>query len=143
MRNRLFAVLAVVVVGVALAAPLAAQSLVLKATIPFEFNFSGKVMPAGEYLIQADGGSAALRLKNYESRVAAISLAFHPSGERRTAGEPTLTFNRYGDQYFLSNVWAGSTASGLEVPMTRAERELAKVASAQKYEILAVMAAGF
>jgi hypothetical protein len=35
-----------------------------------------------------------------------------------------LKFNRYGDEYFLSQIWAGE--NGSEVPRTAREKQLAK-----------------
>jgi len=35
-----------------------------------------------------------------------------------------LVFNRYGDQYFLAQVWTQSDITGLEIPRSRSERTL-------------------
>lgn len=42
--------------------------------------------------------------------------------------EPKLVFHRYGDQYFLSQIWTGSTRR--DFSMSRKERELKKTAAA-------------
>jgi len=36
----------------------------------------------------------------------------------------SLIFNRYGNEYFLSQVWAKGGSVGRGLPKTRAEREL-------------------
>jgi len=51
-----------------------------------------------------------------------------------------LTFNRYGNRYFLSEVDNGYTGTGFTMPMSHAQRELAKTASIQHEEIVAVLA---
>jgi len=140
MRSRFFAVLAVAVIGAALALPLAAQSLVLTANVPFEFNLAGKVMPAGEYLFQMDTGSAVLRVRNFDADASAISLGVPASDSWRRTNGAKITFNRYGDTYFLSTVVNGYSGAGFEAPISKSERELARTASAQKYEILGVLA---
>jgi len=140
MRSRFFAVLAVAVIGAALALPLAAQSLVLTANVPFEFNLAGKVMPAGEYLLQMDAGSAVLRVRNVDTHASAMSLGVPASDSWRRTNGAKITFNRYGDTYFLSTVVNGYSGAGFEAPISKSERELARTASAQKFEILGVLA---
>ena len=140
MKSRAFAVLAVAVVGVALALPAAAQTLVLKANVRFEFNLAGKAMPAGAYVFQMDAGSPVLRVRNFDAEVSVLSLGVQPPTVGRRTGDARLTFNRYGDTYFLSTVVNGHTGVGFEAPITKGERELARSASVQKYEILAVLA---
>jgi hypothetical protein len=140
MKSKIFAVLAVAVIGVALASPLAAQTLALKANVPFEFNLAGKVMPAGEYLLQMDAGSAVLRVRNFDAGTAAIILGLPASASEGRTNDARITFNRYGDTYFLSTVVNGYSGAGFKAPISKSERELARTASAQKYEILGVLA---
>ena len=85
MTTRLFAVLAVAFMGLAVVSPLAAQTIALRGNVPFEFGFAGKTMPAGEYLFQANAGSAALRVKSLDGGTGAVA---------RPTGMATLTFCR-------------------------------------------------
>ncbi len=140
MKSRVFAVLAVAVVGVALALPLAAQTLVLTANVPFEFNLAGKAMPAGAYVFQMDAGSPVLRVRNFDAHASVMSLGIQPPNAWRPTGDARITFNRYGDTYFLSTVVNGYTGVGFEAPISKSERELTRTAAVQKYEILAVLA---
>ena len=105
MKSRFFAVLAVAVIGVALASPLAAQTLALRANVPFEFGFAGKTMPAGEYRVPA--GRRLLRAAPEQSRRARLlrwAWAFCSTASGRRTDDARITFNRYGDTYFLSTV---------------------------------------
>ena len=43
----------------------------------------------------------------------------------------TLVFHRYGDEYFLSEVWPAGAATGREFPKSRAERELVTESTGQ------------
>jgi hypothetical protein len=45
---------------------------------------------------------------------------------RKRSDVGKLVFNRYGDQYFLSKIWAASSDSGRELPKSRLEREVAQ-----------------
>jgi hypothetical protein len=46
-------------------------------------------------------------------------------------GVPALRFNRYGDRYFLSQVWTG-TDQGQELARSQAEREQIAVSPIQR-----------
>lgn len=131
-----------VVVGVvaAIAVPLSAQSTALKVNVPFEFAIGSKILPAGEYRVMRADASVPhiLRIRSSEANsevlvnaVAVGQWASTPTGTAR------LVFNRYGNQYFLSQVWNGHSGTGEQLPMDRTELELARIASAGKIEILA------
>jgi hypothetical protein len=49
-----------------------------------------------------------------------------PVRSRDTQEKTSLVFNKYGDQYFLSQIWTAGGNSGRELLMPRQERELAK-----------------
>jgi hypothetical protein len=58
---------------------------------------------------------------------------------RKTGDAPEagmLVFNKYGRQYFLRAAWHGGELSGYELPFSRAEREMAKLAA--KTEVASV-----
>ena len=120
---------------VALSAPLPAQSVTLKANVPFEFTVSGQSMPAGEYTIAAvSAGLPTIRISSADSGV----LAVVNRGDYERTGKSMLIFHPYGDQYFLSRIVSGQTA--MELPASRNEKELQKTASLGNYETVAVLA---
>jgi hypothetical protein len=47
-----------------------------------------------------------------------------PHSFYKSSQEPKLVFHRYGNQYFLSQIW--TTSESRDFPMSRAERELKK-----------------
>jgi hypothetical protein len=51
-----------------------------------------------------------------------MTLASHSAEDTAMDGKGALRFNRYGDRYFLSQVWTGG-AVGQELAKSRAERE--------------------
>jgi hypothetical protein len=79
-------------------------------------------------------------MSNVDTHTSALGLGVVPSVSGRHTGDITIIFNRYGDTYFLSTVLNGHTGAGFEVPVSQSERELARTASAQKYEVLGVLA---
>jgi len=54
--------------------------------------------------------------------------------------QSTLVFNRYGSSYFLADIWWAGVTSGLELPKSKTEKELAKTASARRPEQVLLMA---
>jgi hypothetical protein len=105
----------------ALTLPLNAQSVKIDA--PFEFAVGSTTAPAGQYVIRYQAGSPVMSIagadwnnKYYTNLLGAVE------GSNRAAQEK-LIFNRYGDQYFLAEIW--TRTSRISVPKTRTERELA------------------
>jgi hypothetical protein len=101
-----------------------------KAKIPFDFIVGDKTLKAGEYVIKVAGSGSMPEL-----------LAFHDAngkpqvvvnGIRMEAvennGRSRLLFTKYGDRYFLSQIWLvwhSGTESGTGVRQGRLEREVA------------------
>jgi len=57
----------------------------------------------------------------------------------KASQQTKLVFTRYGDQYFLSEIWMAGTTVGQKLPKSRRERELeiAQNETAQQVVILA------
>jgi hypothetical protein len=113
------------VIGIALAgaAAIYAQSKTVTADVPFNFYMGSKVMPQGPYRVSemSDGGVIVLRTKAASSAI----TAFDVSG--KSLDEPArLVFRRYGETYFLSQIWIGGTSTGRALPRSPREKELAE-----------------
>jgi hypothetical protein len=61
-------------------------------------------------------------------------------GNLAAPGEASLTFHRYGNDYFLAEIWDGYTGQGRSIWMSRTERETANRASLVKPEVVMVLA---
>jgi hypothetical protein len=102
---------------------LQAQSNDLLASIPFDFRIRDVVMPAGDYKIyQASNGLVTLRKQNGAPKAAAFLSI--PASRGKSSDNGALVFNRYGDTYFLSNVWAPNSHEGRTIPKSASEKEL-------------------
>ncbi len=108
-----------------------AQTVGLRVTIPFDFNVSDKVLPAGDYLILAPKAQM-LKLLGPKG-TAALAITNQISG-MRPAGPGAVVFNCYGKRCFLSRFWTARTDTGQEVLKSTIEKRLA----AQK-EMVAIM----
>jgi len=112
-----------------------AQPVRLIANIPFNFVVKDKALPAGEYTIEPIqvGATQALKIQSRDGHITAIvSARYGLSGENRT--EPKLVFNRFGEQYFLSEVLGFEEQVAYTLSGSRAEDRFAKSANAPKQE---------
>jgi hypothetical protein len=119
----LFAILA--------AAPARAQSIQEQtASIPFAFNVGDKSFPAGDYRVRRLNPASdrvALEIKSADGHFGKITLtSFVHSG--KASEQARLVFTRYGEQYFLAQVWTQAQSEGLALPTSRSERTLARKA---------------
>jgi hypothetical protein len=71
--------------------------------VPFSFKVGDKVLPAGEYRITAE--NQIIRVQRTNGKENAVSLTQRTRGTNHNLSGAKLTFRRYGDQYYLSQVW--------------------------------------
>lgn len=93
----------------------------VKADVPFDFTAGNITMPAGEYQIANSGHSGILLISKASAGMFVGADAAQANGR---ASSSKLVFHRYGDRYFLSEVWVQGQDRGSEVPMTKLEQEL-------------------
>lgn len=108
-----------------------AQSTAIKANIPFEFVVGDKTLPAGDYSVTtANTAHDALRIQSADGKNSALRLS-GPT-EQKNKGRSRMVFHRYGQNYFLAEVWKGGT-EGRELAKSKQERaierELASIPS--------------
>jgi hypothetical protein len=115
--------LAVAVVAMA-AVTAHAQSAMLVANVPFDFQAGAVQMKAGEYRVSQPGPASAIRIHKPSGSPSAFLLT-----NAKSAGSSTdckLVFHRYGNEYFLAEVWPGYAAQVKTIRKSRRERELAQ-----------------
>ena len=96
--------------------------------IPFEFRVGTSVMPAGEYKVTQSPNSGLTNIACETCKVD-VRVLTHTGGRNGAPNQSRLVFNRYGDRYFLASVWQSGTDAGRMLPVSGAERELARRAS--------------
>jgi hypothetical protein len=113
--------LRVSVIAVAAAAAACAQNPdAMKANVPFNFVVCGKTIPAGEVTVARVSSLGALAINGGGHSVIVLG---GPEAPRKDANHVRLVFHRYGDAYFLAEVW-GPDQYHRTVPQTSREREL-------------------
>ena len=94
----------------------------VRAKIPFDFNVGDKKLPAGEYTFSHLSGFSTRNLISVGS-VDASTYQFTVGTEVLIAkNKSTLVFHKYGDQYFLEQIWSAGEREGTQVPESRSER---------------------
>jgi hypothetical protein len=104
-----------------------AQTRAVTANVPFDFYIGRTVMPKGVYRVSElqNGALVSLRSANAAKAVTATQVIGKSVEE-----QARLVFHRYGDTYFLIQVWADHESLGRAIARTPREKELsAKVAS--------------
>ena len=99
-----------------------AQEPSMQADIPFAFHEGSHAFPAGRYTIRC----------NHENMIVVQSTNGDSIGIEMTQGElrdkasdtGKLIFHKYGDQYFLSDVWRARESLGRKLLMSRTEKQL-------------------
>jgi hypothetical protein len=119
------------------------------ADIPFEFVASNQAMPAGRYAFARETAPEnGLVVRKDETKISALLMTskIEPKSSDTNA---RLIFHRYGERYFLVEVWSGSNEVGRQLTKSRQERaiesELASIPSRSDralshYEIVKVVA---
>jgi hypothetical protein len=109
-------------------APVYAQSRYIKADIPFDFTIGDKLHPAGNYTAMPLANSPILQIRDVDNSDAIAVGTFAVESAMNHEVKPMFVFRRYGNQYFLAEVWMGlSNTIGCELPKSAKERQVAKV----------------
>lgn len=97
----------------------------IRATIPFPFIVRGKTLPAGNYEIRRINDSPqGLMMRNVYHTHEAIMFETESVEAKKVPAKSELIFDRYGNDYFLSQVFTGGDQEGRELPPSRTERRL-------------------
>lgn len=104
------------------------QSLAIRirANIPFDFSVADKKLSSGKYSIgraRRDSDDTVLSILDVDGSSRAIP--FSSSVQTLQAKDKaTLVFHRYGDQYFLFQVWPAGETTGRQFYKSRSERDI-------------------
>jgi hypothetical protein len=106
---------------------MAQDTSVMKATIPFDFQAGSERMPAGQYEIDKLSGAVIL-LRGPAAHTSEF-LIVHSAEVSQPPNHSSLIFTRYGDRYFLHQVWTAGETNGQECPTSRAEKEVERASN--------------
>jgi hypothetical protein len=99
-----------------------------KVNIPFAFQAGPKAMPAGMYQIDRESRNLIV-LHGPGQAVAYVETS--DAIKLQAPDHGNLLFARYGDTYFLRQIWTAGNSIGLECPKSRLEKESLQAKSKQ------------
>jgi len=102
-----------------------AQDL-LVVNIPFDFMAGDTALPAGEYSIKVSAPERTLLLIDRKDAAASSFMNTEAVATTEIQSESKLIFNRYGDRYFLSQVWTEGNSRGRQLLKSAREKEMAQ-----------------
>lgn len=128
MNKHAITILAVTIlfVTLAVASAQAQDAGNMTVTIPFDFAAGDRLLPAGDYRFRRSlmGPSLVMQLWNSNNSEGFFLSQTHPLQTSAIQSISKLVFNRYGNQYFLSQVWLAGRSTGDELTKTSRERVL-------------------
>ena len=95
----------------------------IKADIPFDFMVGKARLSAGQCTIQRGTSNSSLKLSCEKSSVMVLTYGGSTS---KTPSHAKLVFHKYGDQYFLAQVWDEGSTTANNLMATKAERDAAR-----------------
>lgn len=137
MKKQLFILFGV---GLLLAAASAyAQSIRVKANVPFDFIVRGVTLQAGEYTIEpVAANGAALAIRDADQKAKSVVLT-NRCESLKPASQTQLVFHRYGNRYFLSEIWVEGNLSGHQLPQSPRETEMAMDYRVERVVVVAAL----
>jgi len=105
----------------------------IRVDVPFDFIADHSTLPAGKYTIQSAGATlnGVIRITSDDGK-ASVFLSTHSAQSLRSKDETVVIFHRYGDQYFLFQIWAVGDTIGSELPKSSVERRTGRAVEANK-----------
>jgi hypothetical protein len=116
------------------------DSLRLRFHVPFPFTAQNTSFPAGEYEITKPA-RMILELRNLKDQAASFEHAL-PANSREADGRGKVVFHRYGNEYFLSLVSAGSWLSTYQFQMSKEESRVASASPRPQLKVVSVLLDG-
>ena len=126
--GKLFLMLCLLAVGGGVVANAQIDSATrIEVNVPFDFAVGNTTLPAGKYEIKGvdDLAPNVLELRSANGRTTVVfEAASAQTRGDQIESKSELIFNKFGDRYFLSQVWVAGSSSGNELPKSRMEKRL-------------------
>ena len=101
------------------------QSRQAKANVPFDFIVGDQTLVSGNYAIEAlSAGGECLRISNAEPKKGSVARLTMPLNGKSEHAK--LVFHRYGQRYFLAEVWTDGGFQGRQLMKSKQERAIEK-----------------
>ena len=138
MRKQVISVAAALLLSIVVAGQCGAQQgSVVEVNVPFAFQAGNQMLPAGEYRIQrlsAEMEGIQL-IRSYDGK-ASTTVTSLPAESKDSSAPARLVFNRYGNEYFLAEIWTDGT-HGRRLHKSVREKEWASTLGGTEVAVLA------
>jgi hypothetical protein len=132
MNSRITRILSFGIALVAVAA-VQAQDRTVTANVPFSFYMGRSAMPQGAYKVKELSHGAVVCLRSAD---AANAVVTHQTVSKREIEPARLVFHRYGESYFLAQIWTGDGSIGQALTASPREKELAQNGAAPTLAVI-------
>jgi hypothetical protein len=134
MKRNLLIAAALALLGITAAS---AQTVNVKAKVPFSFTVNRATLPAGEYSLKSmDEQGTAIAIRDLNSKTTNLVIS-SSCRSLNSASQTKLVFHRYGNRYFLSQIWTAGDEAGRALPPSAGEKEIARNVSMQEVVLAA------
>jgi hypothetical protein len=96
--------------------------------VPFDFVAGNTQLHAGEYTVKVSAPTHSMILVSREDSTASAFINTNAAVSSTPQAESKLIFNRYGNRYFLSQVWSAGNSQGRQLVKSAREKEIALTA---------------
>lgn len=126
MKKQVLSLIALLSLVVTLTIAGYADAARMMVNIPFDFTVGNKSLPAGHYTVaRINGAVENLAIRSTEKGASATALTYGGKSVKAEAAAK-LVFHRYGNTYYLAEVWEAGSDAARQLPQSRAERDLQK-----------------
>jgi len=122
MKRSIYGALILLAAALMISVPMVQAQSQLKADVPFAFSVDKQMMPAGNYEIRSLN-ERVLILRNLDTKQAWM-LMKSQDVQASKMQNAKLVFHQCDDQYFLSQIWKGSSDTGIEFATSQREKEM-------------------
>jgi hypothetical protein len=96
----------------------------VRAQVPFDFSIGDKKLQAGQYTFsRLSADNRVILVSNVDDNTSMFQSTFGAQ-VLTPQNESKLVFHRYGDQYFLEQIWTAGEREGLQMRESRTERTI-------------------
>ena len=122
--------------GAILSSPALLAQTQLNATIPFPFTVGTRSFDAGDYSVHRLNNDRILLIRNEKDGSSVMTAVLSGNNQGKNPDMSVLTFKRYGDRYFLSEVSSDNHA--WQLFRSAAEKELIAKAKTPEPAVITV-----
>jgi hypothetical protein len=104
-----------------------AQTIHVRASVPFNFAVGNKTVAAGTYDVGTmDSRDSKILLLQARDGNLSMMVGSITAEDLKPADKTKLVFNQYGNRYFLAQIWVEGETRGRQLPKSSREKELAQ-----------------